>query len=153
MIQVFTDGSCYNKTKQGGCAYYIIHENNTEQFFSKGYNNTTISRMEMRAVLEAMKVIKDKTKNITFYCDSEFVVNSFNKGWLDSWQRMSFVTCKNPDLWKEIVKEKQKFADKLIFEHTKGHRKDLDNPIALGNSICDVLCQYNSFDNYEIDLK
>lgn len=153
MTTIFTDGSCYYKTKQGGIGVYIIHEDKTEQYFSKGYNNTTITRMEMKAVLEAMKLIEDKSKDITFYLDSEFVVKSLTIGWLESWQRMNFQTCKNPDLWLQIVQEKSKFTGKLIWKHTRGHRKDLDNSIAYGNATADILCQYNSHLEYEQDLK
>jgi ribonuclease HI len=123
MITVFIDGSCYVKTMLGGSAAYIIYEDGTEQFFSKGYEKTTISRMEMRAILEAMKIIKDKTKDVTFYSDSEFIVNSLTKGWLETWERQNFVMTKNRDIWEYIIKEKKKFKGKLIFNHLRGHQK------------------------------
>jgi ribonuclease HI len=147
MITIFTDGSCFAKhaEKLGGIGIYIIYDDNTEEFLSKGYKNTSIARMEMTAILEAMKHIKDKSHLITFYSDSEFIVKSFNQGWLTRWQKEYFTGVKNSDIWLQIIEEKFKFTGQLIFKHTKGHNKNPDSFIAFGNNVADLLCSWEQF--------
>ena len=155
MITIFTDGSCYARhaEKLGGIGIYIIYDDNTEEFLSKGYKNTSIARMEMTAILEALKHIVDKSQLITFYSDSEFIVKSFNQGWLTRWQKEYFTGVKNSDIWLQITEEKSKFTGQIIFQHTNGHRMDLDDPIALGNNICDLLADYKNFFKVRVKIK
>lgn len=153
MTTIFTDGSCNVKSKLGGIGIYIIKETGEENYISKGYFNTTISRMEMRALLEGFKSIEDKTKDVIFYLDSEFIVKSLTIGWFKSWKKNNFLTVKNNDIWLLIDKEISKFTGKITIKHTKGHRKDLDNPIAYGNATADILADYRSFKEYKQDLK
>lgn len=69
-ISVWTDGSCNWKNRLGGCAFYALKENNEEIFFQKGYKNTTIDRMEIMAIIYAIRSIKENEKvSCSLYCD------------------------------------------------------------------------------------
>ena len=62
-VVIYTDGSAHYKDKMGGLGVYIkfgTGSNIKEKIISKGYSNTTNNRMELRAVIEAMKAIKLK---------------------------------------------------------------------------------------------
>ena len=145
--------SCPKCSRFGGLGSYILTEGEEEFYISKGYKNTTISRMEIRAVLYSIEHFdKNKKIDIQIYSDSQFVVNSFNEGWLKNWERDSFFDRKNSDLWKRILKAlKDRPLMTFKITHTRGHRKDLQDDIAFGNHIADILCSYKNFENQKED--
>lgn len=76
-LEIWTDGSCYWKTRQGGSGAYIKFKD--KEYFLRedwGYSNTTIERREIYAILMALRAIKKNVRcNATFYIDRENVVN------------------------------------------------------------------------------
>lgn len=84
------------------------------------------------AVLAALKAIKKPGHMITIFSDSQYVVNSVEKGWLKNWIKTDFKGGKkNKDLWLEYARLA---ADHSInFKWVKGHA---DNPL---NNRCDEL--------------
>lgn len=145
-ITAYSDGSCNIKTREGGVGILLLIDNQ-EKHISVGYSNTTISRMEMRGVLFSIKEFPiNEAGDLTIYSDSQFVVNSFNKGWLKTWIMQDFVDRKNADIWKEIVSElKLRPNMKFSIIHTRGHQKDLTNEINYGNAVADILASYKNF--------
>jgi len=144
-IVVYTDGSCNYKTRHGGIGSHITYFDDVIEI-SKGYCNTTIGRMELKAIIESMKVIKNKRIPIQFNVDSEYIVNSINKRWLFRWELENFVLRKNSDLWKEFIYYYKHFKD-IQFVWCKGHSK-ID-----GNEKADKLANYKNFKVFEQDLK
>jgi ribonuclease HI len=99
---------------------------------SQGYKRTTNNRMELLAVIEGIKTIKKKEIPITVYSDSQYVVNSVEKGWLNNWIKTNFKgDKKNPDLWREYYELAKGFKIKFVW--VKGHA---NNPY---NNRCDEL--------------
>lgn len=84
-ITIYTDGACSGNPGAGGWAAILMCNGASKQI-SGGENNTTNNRMELRAVIEALKIIK-KPSNVTLYSDSAYVVNAFSQGWLVNWQK------------------------------------------------------------------
>lgn len=96
-VKVYTDGACDFNTRGaqniGGYAYVIIDDN--DQMLSDGYGrmkNTTNNRMEIKAVIEAIKKIEPDW-DTTIYSDSKYVVNTIMEGWkkranLDMWEEL-----------------------------------------------------------------
>lgn len=76
-ITVFTDGSCHNQLKTGGWASIIFL--GKEKITLKGHEaDTTHHRMELMAVLEAMRFLEKKNylrQSIIIYSDSQYVVD------------------------------------------------------------------------------
>jgi len=96
-IIIYTDGSCLGNPGPGGYGV-LIQPNKDEVVLSGGESSTTNNRMEMIAVLEALKWIADNAANIEvaeIYSDSSLVVNSMKQGW----KRKA-----NLDIWAEIDK-------------------------------------------------
>lgn len=157
-IRVFTDGSCNRKNGLGGFGVYMEFRTKDtligEKMINGGYSHTTVSRMELRAIIEALRAIKNKTDYIiNIICDSQYTVRSINLGWLENWERDNFRDRKNADLWKEFLIEKKKFPlKKLIFIHTRGHEKGKQGFIH-GNSKADKLANYRQFKTYTKDLE
>lgn len=128
---IYTDGSCKgNGTKAtiGGWAYIILdEEENLYAYDSKGLPNTTNNRMELTAIIEALKYIH--MNNIEpiicdIYTDSAYIHNCYAKKWYKNWQRngwinSSKVPVKNKDLWKKLIP----FFDNpnFHFNKVKGH--------------------------------
>jgi ribonuclease HI len=88
--------------------------------------------MELRAVIAGLEALKKTGLNVIIYSDSQYVINSVTKGWLDNWIATNFKGGKkNKDLWlryKALSKD-----HKISFTWVKGHA---DNPF---NNRCDEL--------------
>ena len=153
-ITIFTDGSCNAKSdrKLGGFGVYIPYENQ-EIHLRRGFWNTTTSRMEMKALLAAIQMIDpDVYTKVHVVADSEFVVNAFKKSLLSQWRANGWWGVKNPELWKEILKEIES-RRKMVFgiSHINGHGKDLSDPLVYGNACADALANYKTQDSYVQD--
>ena len=131
-IHVYTDGSSRGNPGPGG--YGIVMEQKGSNYFkefSEGFRKTTNNRMELLAVVEALKKIKKDNQKIIVYTDSKYVVNSVEKKFVFAWQKNNFKKKKNIDLWLEFLKEYKKHSVKLKW--IKGHN---DHP---QNERCDSL--------------
>ena len=104
MIEVFTDGACSGNPGPGGWGVYIVDGCAREELCG-GEAETTNNRMEMQAVIEALKAT-DAREPIRLYTDSQYVKNGVNE-WMANWKRNGWRTSarkpvKNQDLWREI---------------------------------------------------
>lgn len=121
-VIIYTDGACSGNPGKGGyCA--ILTFNKIEKIISGFEENTTNNRMELKAVIEGLKALKEAC-SVDLYSDSQYVVDAFNKGWLYSWEQNSFKTSakkevKNIDLWNELIKLTKIHNVKFI--KVKGH--------------------------------
>jgi len=155
-IIAYTDGSCNSKSRLGGYGSYLqLIENSEikkELKLNKGYSNTTVSRMELLAIIRALQSITTKNKyKILVISDSQYTVNSINNGWVFRWRSEGFVGRKNSDLWKLFLQEYSKFYPGIVtFIHTRGHGKGL-LCYQKGNDIADELANYKQFKTYEED--
>src|SRR6056297_302712 len=67
-IVIYTDGACYKNPGPGGYAAIVLDED--KEIEITGYEpDTNNNRMELRAVIEALQVVK-KNKKIILYSDS-----------------------------------------------------------------------------------
>ncbi len=130
-VIIYTDGAARNNPGRGGYGAILMYKN-THKEIAQGYLHTTNNRMELMAVIKALELLKRENLNITIYTDSQYIVNSVTKGWLNKWLKTHFKgDKKNPDLWLQyflISKQQQ-----INFVWVKGHA---ENPY---NNRCDVL--------------
>ena len=118
MIKIYTDGSCLkNPNGPGGYAFCIIEEDGFEYHLSDGDPCTTNNRMELQAVIEALKFINEG-KSCKIYSDSKLVINCATGAWnrkanLDLW-----------DMYNKVSKNK-----KIPYEWVKGHNGDKYNEL------------------------
>ena len=101
-ITIYTDGACSGNPGKGGWAAILLYKGHRKDL-SKGYRLTTNNRMELMAVIEALKSIKNKDIPVVVYSDSQYVVDSINKGYIYNWMKKNFKNVKNADLWKELI--------------------------------------------------
>lgn len=150
-LTIYTDGSCNNRVegfKYGGFSCIIDGIPDGRVIITGGSHATTSARMELVAVASAMIFIVDSLLKIpegyilNIKTDSEYIVNSINKGWLWDWQAMHFANTKNTDVWKTIIKcLKSPKITGLIIEHVRGHSGIELNELAdkLANSARDTM--------------
>ena len=153
-ITIFTDGSCNVRTGIGGYGVYLVAEHG-EQVYQRGYTNTTTARMEMRALLQALRMIAvDVDTAVTLYSDSQFVVNAFRQGWIGKWRSMDYLGTANADLWRCIVRElSMHHRMKFSIKWCRGHQKNLNDPVIFGNNVADALADYRKFKRYHVDTR
>ena len=87
--------------------------------------------MELLAVIEALRKLKNPNTQVLIFTDSIYVVDSVQKGWVFNWEKKGFKEKKNPDLWKQFLKEYRKHQ--VQFKWIKGHNNHVQN------ERCDVL--------------
>ena len=90
-VVIYTDGACSGNPGPGGYGSVLIYKNVNKEL--SGYEElTTNNRMEIKAVIEALKALKEPC-NIKLYTDSKYVSDAFNKKWIQNhsipWNRKS----------------------------------------------------------------
>ena len=135
-IILYTDGACSGNPGPGGYGSILMYKDAKKEI--SGYkSNTTNNQMEMLAVIEGLKLVKEPCE-IEIYSDSAYVVNAFNNKWIDSWLKNNWKTSskkevKNIELWKELLELLKVHNYKFI--KVKGHA---DNEF---NNRCDELAR------------
>ena len=126
-IEVYTDGACSGNPGKGGWGVYMKIENQ-EVELNGSMDNTTNNRMELTAVIKALKHLKNKS-NINLFTDSKYVMQGIEE-WIHKWKKNNWKTSK-----KESVKNKELWVelDELVSMHdiswnwVKGHSGDHGN--------------------------
>ncbi len=127
-IEIFTDGACSGNPGAGGWGA-ILRYGDVEKELSGGESDTTNNRMELTAVIEALKALK-RPCNITLYTDSRYVMDGVNQ-WLPNWKVNGWRTSnkkspvKNIDLWQALESHLEKHQIKWVW--VKGHNGHPEN--------------------------
>lgn len=131
IVTIYTDGAARSNPGPGGYGVILMKGAHRKEL-SQGYKLTTNNRMELMAVIAGLEAMKKQGQHIRIYSDSQYVVNSVEKGWLNTWIATNFKGGKkNKDLWlKYYHLSKTQF---IRFVWVKGHA---DNPF---NNRCDEL--------------
>jgi ribonuclease HI len=130
-LKIYTDGSSRGNPGPGGFGAVLLW-GDAQKELSGGYRLTTNNRMELLAVIKALESLKKRNISVSIYTDSQYVVNSVEKKWLDNWIKNNFKGGKkNKDLWLHFYELSKHF--KLRFIWVKGHA---DNK---WNNLCDEL--------------
>lgn len=107
-IKIYTDGGCSGNPGPGAWAYIVIDGDNRLQD-SGSEAATTNNRMELSAVIEALKRIGGKAaagRVLEVYTDSRYVQQGISD-WILRWERNGWRTAakkpvKNRELWQEL---------------------------------------------------
>ena len=126
--EIFTDVACSGNPGPGGWGA-ILRCGNTEKELSGGEKDTTNNRMELTAVISALKALKYPCEvNVT--TDSKYVYESVTKGWVYSWKKNGWRKADkkpalNPDLWDELLSLLE--IHTVTFTWVKGHNEHPEN--------------------------
>lgn len=127
-VEIYTDGACSGNPGAGGWGA-ILRYGTVEKELSGGESETTNNRMELTAVIEALKALK-KPCNIVLYTDSRYVMDGVNE-WMPNWKVNGWRTSnkktpvKNIDLWQTLESLLEKHKIKWVW--VKGHNGHLEN--------------------------
>jgi ribonuclease HI len=128
-FKVYTDGACLGNPGPGGYAAVILNSKSEKlKTVSGSEKDSTNNRMELKAVIEALKIIpKDST--IKLYSDSTYVLNGLSS-WIECWKKNGWKTSSkkevaNQDLWQELDNLASNFN--LSYQKVKGHSGDFYN--------------------------
>jgi ribonuclease HI len=125
IIEIYTDGSSRGNPGPGGFGV-ILMAGNLKKELSQGFRLTTNNRMELMAVIAALKALKKTELNLVIYSDSSYVVKAVMEGWLNKWIRTNFKGgIKNSDLWLEYFELAKK--QNIYFKWVKGHAENAMN--------------------------
>lgn len=121
-VAIYTDGACLGNPGPGGWAALLKYEGR-ERMISGSESETTNNRMEMRAVVEALTVLKEPCR-VTIYTDSRYVMHAFTENWIAGWKQKGWKTSAgkdvaNQDLWLELDALIQKHQ--VSWQWVKGH--------------------------------
>ena len=121
MIKIYTDGACKGNPGIGGWGAIIMQDEKNIELFG-GENETTNNRMELMAVIMALKEISSNLE-LTIYTDSTYVqkgISEWIKNWkVNNWRSSSKKPVKNKDLWIEL--DEAVGSRKINWEWVKGH--------------------------------
>ena len=104
MINIYTDGACKGNPGPGGWGALILQGDTKNEIYG-GEANTTNNRMEIMAVIRALKTINAENE-ITVFTDSTYVQKGINE-WIAKWKINGWRTSnkkevKNKDLWAQL---------------------------------------------------
>lgn len=105
-VYIYTDGACSGNPGPGGWGAVLVY-NNIEKELSGSESETTNNRMELTAVLESLKALKEPCK-VILTTDSKYVCDAINQKWVYSWQKNNWKKSDkkpalNIDLWKKLL--------------------------------------------------
>jgi ribonuclease HI len=127
VIEIFTDGSSLGNPGPGGWGTVIIANGKFLGQFGGYESHTTNNRMELMAVIGALKYINEEHKNeeIIIHADSAYVLGGVTS-WIANWEKNGWRTANkkevmNQDLWKELIALIRVFDGKLKWQKVKGH--------------------------------
>ena len=125
-LTVYTDGACRGNPGPGGWAWAV-----PEGRYASGADpHTTNQRMEIRAVLEALRaLLPDAPGAIDVVSDSTYVVKCFTDEWWKGWQRRNWKNSANKpvanrDLWEPLLALALDDEAVVAFHWVKGHSGD-----------------------------
>jgi ribonuclease HI len=126
-VVIYTDGGCEGNPGPGGWGA-VVRCGAAVREISGGELATTNNRMEMRAAIESLATLTERSE-VCVFTDSQYLKNGITQ-WISGWKRKGWVTAtkepvKNVDLWKRL--------DELVARHhvtwkwVKGHAGHADN--------------------------
>lgn len=122
----YTDGACSGNPGPGGWAW-AVDGGRYESGFAE---HTTNQRMEVQAVLEAVKALDGPLEVVS---DSTYVVNCFRDSWYVGWKKRGWTNSQkkpvaNRDLWEPLIDLVLARGD-VTFRWVKGHGADKMNDL------------------------
>ena len=120
-IDIYTDGACSGNPGPGGWGA-ILRAGPHEKELWGGEPATTNNRMELQAVIEALRCLK-RPCDIDIYTDSQYVqkgISEWITGWkARGWRTASKTPVKNADLWQMLDAEVARH--RIQWHWVKGH--------------------------------
>jgi len=127
-VEIYTDGACSGNPGPGGYGVILKFGKHSKEL-SAGFKTTTNNRMELRAVIAGLSILREKCR-VKIFSDSKYLVDAVKKGWAqrwrnNNWQRNKDEKALNPDLWETLLNLLEKHE--VTFEWIRGHAGHPEN--------------------------
>lgn len=133
-VTVYSDGSSRGNPGPGGygTVMHFVDDGGTlhvKELFG-GYRLTTNNRMELMGAIVGLEAL-NRPCRVEMWTDSQYVVNAFNKDWIDGWVKRGWVNSQkkpvaNPDLWKRLLAAVERH-EQVSWNWVKGHAGHAEN--------------------------
>ena len=126
-VIIHTDGACSGNPGPGGWGA-ILDYNGTRKEIYGGEKQSTNNRMELKAAIEALNVLK-RACDVEMHVDSQYVKDGITK-WIHGWKRNGWKTAdkkpvKNVELWQALDEAIQRHE--ISWHWVKGHAGHPEN--------------------------
>lgn len=151
VLRIYTDGGCAGNQSDenlGGWGAILEFGQGGGAATKELYGaeaNTTNNRMEMTALLQALKAINKEGQTIQVFSDSSYLMDCFRKKWYENWEKNGWKNAQkkpveNQDLWKQLLP----FLDRHNFEffRVKGH-VNLNSKVTDFEKLYSKFCEWN----------
>ena len=139
-VEIYTDGACKGNPGPGGWGALLMSAGREKEIFG-GESLTTINRMELMAVIEALRALKQPCA-VVLHLDSEYVrkgITEWVAGWkARGWRTASKQPVKNLDLWQQLDEVVNLSGHHIDWRWVKGHSGDPGNERADQLANCGV---------------
>lgn len=145
-VTIYTDGACSGNPGPGGWGAILIYKG-IEKELSGFSQESTNNIMELTAIIEALKALKEKCI-VDLYTDSTYCANAYLNGWIYNWSRNGWKKADkkeiaNRELWQELFELTGYHT--VNWNHVNGHA---DNEL---NNRCDKLATDEIKKNTKVD--
>lgn len=128
-VVIYTDGACKGNPGPGGWGVLMQAGPHTKELFG-GERETTNNRMELTAVIEALRALK-RPCDVTLFLDSEYVRKGITE-WIHGWKAKGWKTStkqpvKNVELWQALDALVSGAGHRIEWRWVKGHAGDPGN--------------------------
>lgn len=129
-VEIWTDGACKGNPGWGGWGA-LLRQGRHEKMIYGGQSDTTNNRMEIQAVIEALKALR-RPCTVVVHTDSQYVQKGMTE-WLANWKKRGWRTAdkkpvKNADLWQEL--DELVGLHQVTWKWVRGHVGDPGNEMA-----------------------
>ncbi len=120
-VEIYTDGACRGNPGPGGWGVWMVSGPHEKELFG-GESNTTNNRMELTAVISALRALKRPCR-VVLHTDSQYVQKGISE-WIVGWKARGWRTAdkkpvKNADLWQELDEARRRHD--IQWRWVKGH--------------------------------
>jgi len=126
-VLIFTDGACSGNPGPGGWGA-LLRYGGHEKTLSGAEALTTNNRMELMAVIEALRALK-KSSQVVVHTDSRYVMDGITR-YMPQWVARGWKTAdkkpvKNQDLWVALTEAMKPHSIQWVW--VKGHAGHAEN--------------------------
>lgn len=120
-VDIYTDGACKGNPGPGGWGALLVAGEHRKELYG-GEPNTTNNRMELKAVIEALSLLK-RPCEVVVHTDSQYVQKGISE-WIHGWKARGWKTAargpvKNEDLWRAL--DEAQARHRIEWRWVKGH--------------------------------
>ncbi|MCM2252154.1 MAG: ribonuclease HI [Ramlibacter sp.] len=128
-VEIYTDGACKGNPGPGGWGV-LLKAGPTEKELFGGEKLTTNNRMELMAVIQALRALK-RPCDVTLHVDSQYVLKGMTE-WLPGWKAKGWRTAagqpvKNVELWQALDELVHRAGHSIQWRWVRGHDGDPGN--------------------------